>query len=43
MRKEEQVVGNELSYEVINAFYETQNKLGPGLLEKAYHNGLAIS
>jgi GxxExxY protein len=32
----------DITNKIIKAFYKVHNKLGPGLLEKAYHNALFI-
>lgn len=32
----------EITSKIIKAFYKIHNKLGPGFLEKAYHNALFI-
>lgn len=42
MKTETKILYKELSYQVIGAFYEVYNTLGPGFKESVYHNALAI-
>lgn len=36
------ILYKELAYQVVGAFYEVYNTLGPGFKESVYHNALAI-
>lgn len=36
------ILYKELSYQVVGAFYEVYNTLGPGFKKSVYHNALAI-
>lgn len=38
-----QIVDRELSYRVVNAFFEVYNALGPGFLESVYARALALA
>ncbi len=42
MKTETKILYKELAYQIVGAFYEVYNTLGPGFKESIYHNALAI-
>lgn len=42
MKTETKILYKELAYQIVGAFYEVYNTLGPGFKESVYHNALAI-
>ena len=42
MKKEKEMMGNELTYEIRGAIFDVYNELGPGLLESVYEEALVF-